>query len=500
MAQTKHPLKKHINLFHAFILTFALAVITLQMARAQQPPAKAPDVVYTKCHLTGLMKAAKCLDLDVPMNWDDPEGQQINLHVAIVPARGGFAEDDPLIVLAGGPGQAATDFGALSNTRLAKINQRRDIIFMDQRGTGQSHSLACTFADELYGDLEANLVTKMMQECLAEHDDVDVRYFTSFDAVKDIDFLRKTLGIEQLNIWGGSYGTRLGLLYMKLHPDHVRSAILDGVTAPNSRLFNLFGQGTQASFDKLVAACAADGPCQEAFPNLKARFYALLDKYRNSPQKMPFKLPMTGEMVDGLVNDKFLSAIVANALYFPTRSSLLPYAITQAEVGNFAPLFALSLEGTMTTGRGIAQGLMASVFCAEDLPRHSFEETARENAGSFQENKFYQYWAAACEGWPTRPVTEGYEDPITVDIPTLILSGALDPVTPPMSADFAVKHLPNVLHLIANNSGHGVSGFGCAPLIMGDFIKTASHEGLDGTCLNTPNRPAFILGPAGPKP
>lgn len=476
------------------LMAFAFLSIGSAFAQGKQ---EGPE--YYRCYLEGIELAARCLDLKVPQDWDNPEGPQINLHMAIVPAKGGFSEPDPFLIFSGGPGQAATDAAGLIRGAFDEINERREIILIDIRGTGSSNPLECKGPLSQLGYVPENVVIKGVNQCLETYT-ADVRYFTSFDVLKDIEHVRKTLGIEKFNIWGGSFGTRLGLLYMKLYPESIRSVILDGVTPPTATVFVLTPTTAENAWQKLVLACEGDPACRQAFPNLDSRFRELLEKLRLNPVVRTLQNPLTGEMVEGLYNDVWLAQAVFGGLYFPSRAGILPLAIAQAEIGDFKVLNALALDSAVSSTNTIAMGSMLSIFCSEDIPIITPGEAEKAGEGSFQKDFFYRSFQPNCTNWPTRNVTEGYDDPVTSDIPTLILSGELDPVTPPLTANEAAKHLGNVLHLTAANSGHGVSGFGCAPDLMADFVKAASVEGLDGSCLNDPNRPPFVITPLGPRP
>lgn len=271
--------------------------------------------------------AANCLNLDVPLDWDNPQGTTIKLHMAMVPAKGGFSEADPLFILAGGPGQAATRYSPLLIKGFGKINQRRDVILIDQRGTGGSTPLECEFAEGMIGYVSDDQIVDQVAGCLSSLE-VDVRYFTSLDILKDIEHVRKTLGLEKINIWGSSYGTRLGLLYMKLYPTSICSAILDGVTPPNQSLFHLAPTTAQAAWQSLVNACEGDTSCSTSYPKLDQRFRELLERLRQQPMSGTFRSPISGELSKGLFNDRWLADVVRAALYLPAHASLLPFAIT----------------------------------------------------------------------------------------------------------------------------------------------------------------------------
>ncbi len=475
---------QHLRLFQKEPLTF-------------DPAAMINEGDYYQCYKAGLSRPIKCLDMMVPENWDQPSAEKINLHMAIIPAKGGFSEDDPFIVFAGGPGQAATDYGSLVRASFDRINERRDIILIDQRGSGMSNPLSCETDDESFSGANKEMMVQAIQNCLASYD-VDVRHFTSFDAIKDFEYVRQKLAISQWNIWGGSYGTRIGLLYMKHHPEVIRTAILDGVAAPNSRLFVTAPGDSQASFDKLVTDCLKDEGCRNSFPNVERQLFDLIDQLNENPFDFTWQEPLSGKEESFLLNGEVVANIVRTSLYAPQRWAMVPYIVDQAErLQNYKPLVSLALDGEVWAGSSMYIGLTLSVLCAEEVPRNVAADAAREGEGSFHKDYYYQFWLGACSQWPIKSVLAGYEDPIESDIPTLILSGALDPVTPEGRGNDAAKHLKNVWHLTSNAAGHNVSHVACAPKIMADFIKDMSLPKDDYDCLDQPIRPYFMTSPTG---
>ncbi|MEX0300141.1 MAG: alpha/beta fold hydrolase [Kordiimonas sp.] len=471
------------------------AVSALSPVRAATPE----GIEYNRCYIDNIDTAAQCFDLEVPLAWDNPDGTTISLSGAIIPAKTMDAAEDPLVILAGGPGQAATTYGALVERAFYKIRERRDIILVAQRGTGGSHALSCEFPDEFNGEVSDETLQDFSRLCAAEQD-VDVRYFSSMDVLQDLEHVRRRLGVQQVNLWGGSYGTRLGLLYMKLYPESIRSAILDGVTSPEESLFVQAAVSAEAAWQKLVNACENDVDCKEVHPDLDSRLKTLLRQLEEQPVETVLRNPATGKPETVVVGHKWLAEAVRSALYVPSQTSIIPFALQRVEQGDYSVFGALAANSAAWASSTMTIGSTLSVLCREDVPVINQAEAERLGANSFHGAIYYNNWAALCANWPVFDVPEGYGDPIISDIPTLILSGALDPVTPPAMARVAEDGLSNVQHMIAENAGNNVSAFGCAPDIMADFIKAASPEGIDAACLNEPVRPAFVLTPAGSKP
>lgn len=448
--------------------------------------------MYT-CYKTGMRERMACADFEVPENWDDPTGKKINLHMAILPAKGGFAEADPFIVFAGGPGQAASEYGRLIQLAFDKVNERRDIILIDQRGTGLSNGLSCYIGIGEFAGLSDQRLVDDVDQCLASYD-VDVRHFTSFDAIKDFEYVRRRIGVEQWNIWGGSYGTRMGLLYMKTHPEAIRTAVLDGVAAPNAKLFETAPGDAQHSLDVMITDCLADGACKAAFPSIETQLGTLMQRLDETPKHMKWTDPMTGKTEAVTVDAEMVANLVRTALYAPSRWAMVPYVVHQAEAfDNYKPLMALGLDGSIWSGDSMFLGNTLSVLCSEEVPRNSADRAAAMGQGSFHRDYYYQFWATACTNWPIKPVLDGYEEPYKGDIPTLILSGGLDPVTPEPRGNDAGQYISNVWHLTARAAGHNVSHFACAPRLIGEFVKNKNLEKQQYDCMDKPIRPAFLL-------
>lgn len=484
-------IKRNKAIMVAAVLYGLMTLVFLSIGNALAEGDKAS---FESCFIDGISRVVKCMELEVPENWDQPDGKKITLHMAIVPAQGANQSPDPLIVLAGGPGQAASDYGALIPSAFNKINQNRDIILIDQRGTGSSNPLECDFGFGTAGRIPDQEIITALNFCL-ETFDSDIRFFTSFDIIKDLEFIRKTLGIEKYNIWGGSYGTRLGLLYMKLHPDSIRSAILDGVTAPNSRLFVLAPRAAEDAWLELVSVCLAELECAEAFPSLDQDFRDLLFDLTENPVTIQVKDLWSGATVDVLIDATWLAESVRTALYTPSRAALLPFALSRAKTGDFQSLIALSQDANFWAGDTMAIGSTLAILCSEELPRNPEEEVMAEAKGRFHKDYYFRFWELACQSVPVRDVLEGYEMPVSVEVPTLILSGEIDPVTPPFQGEIAMQGLPNAWHFTARNSGHNVTPTGCAPKLLAIFINQASADNIDSTCLDDSVRPPFLLTP-----
>jgi pimeloyl-ACP methyl ester carboxylesterase len=440
---------------------------------------------------------ALCGSIEVFEDRQAASGRRIPLRVVVLPALSREPRPDPLLILAGGPGQAATQLREALGALVRQVQAERDVIFVDQRGTGKSGALDCEVGEELEGAPDAVAAAlETLKGCLEGYE-ADTRHYTTPNAVDDFDEVRERLGYEQLNLWGGSYGTRVALVYLRRHPERVRSAVIDGVAPVNMRLPITFARDGERALRMLFEACAADAGCAEAFPEVEPRTRALLEELERAPRHVTLKDPVSGESEELDIAAETVSGIVRLALYNSQVSALLPLLLSRAAEGDFAGLAAIASAGG---DGGISPGLMLSVLCTEDVAWIEREQALREAQGSFLGIKPVERLTEACSLWPRGELPEGYAEPVRSERPVLALSGELDPVTPPSWAEAAVEHLPNARHVVAKGIAHGTSMLGCLPERIAEFLEAGDARDLDFSCVEELGRPPFFLGPAGPVP
>jgi pimeloyl-ACP methyl ester carboxylesterase len=471
----------------------ALAGSLCVVGPAQAAPAPA-QVRGVTCHLPGYTEQLRCFSVPAPLKYQQPNGEKIVLHVTVAPAFREAAKDDPLFVLAGGPGQAASDALTLLDNTFRFVRTTRDIVFIDQRGTGLSGKLDCDSTNSLEGQTRAEQ-EKVIGDCLVSLKKPFAAYTTDSSA-RDLDTVRAALQYEQINIWGVSYGTRLGQAYARRFPARLRAMVLDGVAPPEQIIF-AWGRDAQASLDSVFRRCAADTGCHTAFPNAAAQFGVLLERVRSGTIKLDFPHPRTAQRVQlQLLLDGFLQT-VRSALYAANAGSRLPFVLDSAYKGNWAPFLALMYApGDYTVG-GAAAGLLLAVTCAEDIPRLTPAIIADEERNSFLAGAEVKIFPALCRFVNVPPVA--YMTPTPIAAPVLLLSGALDPVTPPHRAARAAPDMRHAQHFVVSNLGHGVSFFGCAPKLLRSFLEQPDAP-LDAKCLSEIPPSSFQLGAAGPQP
>jgi pimeloyl-ACP methyl ester carboxylesterase len=477
----------------------AVAASLLAAACSTGPDAAPPAIALESCRLPGVDAAARCGTYEV---WEDREGKagrRIKLDLAIVPARLRAKDPDPIVVLAGGPGQGAVSLAAQVMPLFTRLNDTRDVVLLDQRGTGNSNPLDCD-EDEpppLQSLFEDALPEAVVAKCLARLD-ADPRHYVTSTAVEDLDEVRGALGYAKVNLWGGSYGTRLGLEYLRRHPDRVRSVVLDGVAPATMKLPLSFIADGDAAFQRLLAACEAEARCSATYPNLRETIATMRAQLARRPLRVAIQDPRTGEREFISVNESIFLSGLFRPLYVAELASLLPHGISAAANGDFNPLLAQNLEFADDVSENLALGMHLSVICAEDIPRITPEDLAAVS-GAFFGRALVDDFIRACKIWPRGKVPADFYDPVRSDLPVLLLSGGIDPATPPRHAEQVAAGLPNSRHFVAPQLGHGVSLHGCAPRLVESFIRAASAKDLDGKCLEKIPRPLFVL-PLGAQP
>jgi pimeloyl-ACP methyl ester carboxylesterase len=433
------------------------------------------------CRIPGVDREVRCGTVSMPEDPDQPQGATIEIRFAVVPAVARNKQPDPVFVLAGGPGQAATRTGRQMMAVLNEANARRDIVFIDQRGTGGSHPLECKVEETSIGaTFEQSQQVERLATCLKELRG-DLRQYATWIAVRDFDAVRARLGAEQVNLWGGSYGTRAALEYMRQFPQRVRSVVLDGVAPPDMVLPVSFALDADAALRALVDACARDERCRQRHPGMANRIEELLARAdRGIDVRVPH--PLTGLPEPLKIDRRVLSSLLRVPLYSPQLSAVLPHALARAADGDFTPLVALSAAVAGGLNENFAAGMHFAVVCAEDMPRIDAAQRAQVAATRFG-SAFLDVYERACSGVPSRPVPAGFYEIPASRTPALVLSGGLDPATPPRHGARVADRLGNARHIVSPYLGHIVSTSGCAPTQIARFIRDAGFDQVDAACL-----------------
>lgn len=448
----------------------------------------------SSCHLPNYEEPLRCVQVNVPVDYAAAGGDTLSLHVTVAPAFRETAKADPLFVLAGGPGQAGSDIVFLLDRAFKRVRATRDIVLIDQRGTGRSGKLDCESLRDLENVNESEQ-EKLIGTCLRNLK-VPTQHFNTANAARDLDEVRKALGYAQVNVWGGSYGTRLGQAYARAFPEQVRALILDGVASPEQILGD-WGADAQRALEAVFAHCEQDKVCAETYPTLRADFRMLADNVEAGAVTLTFNHPRTAKPLSYVLPYATFSETIRTMLYSADMSARLPFIITESSHGNWKPYVAQMYAQSDWSSATMAIGLTLSVICAEDMPRLTPALIEAETNASFLNGLQLKQWPRWCEELNVPAIS--YREPSVLATPTLMLSGALDPVTPPHRADTALKALTAGQHVVADNVGHGVSHLGCGPKLLREFLD-APTEKLDGKCLNDIPLPPFVINAAGLAP
>ncbi len=471
-----------------------LAVLALASCRSSTTS----EAAIEGCRIPGVEREVRCGVVRMAEDPDAPASRTIEIHYAVVPAVARNKQPDPVFVFAGGPGQAATKVARQVTPVLAELNARRDLVFIDQRGTGRSNALACDVDESsLASALEPEQQLTRLGPCLKALP-ADLRQYATWIAVRDFEAIRAQLGAEKINLWGASYGTRAALEYMRQYPERVRTAVLDGVAPPDMVLPVSFALDAEAALKSLGDACTRDERCRTRYPDFDNRVSALLKRAETGIDiRIPH--PLTGATESLRLDRKMLASLLRAPLYVPQLSSVLPYALAEAGRGDFTALVALSAAISGSVADNFAVGMHFAVICAEDVPRMDAHIKARMEAERLQVgvtrfgSAFPDLYRQACKLVTSRAVPPEFYSVPASRVPVLIFSGGLDPATPPRHGESVAKRLGNAKHVVAPNLGHGISAQGCAPMLVSRFVRDASFERIDGECLARIPAPSFFV-------
>ncbi len=473
---------------------------TIATSSATGTETKRPSILKP-CRVKGIENEVQCGVLRVAENRQDTNnnGRKIGINIVVLPASARVKQPDPIFLFAGGPGQAAASLAPQAMMLLGGLNNKRDLVLIDQRGTGKSNGLICKLpnaTEPAIANLSQLVRDEKMKQATIECRDVlsknaDLTQYTTTIAMADYDEVRAALGYDKINLWGASYGTRSSMEYLRRYPDHVRSVVIDGVAPPSMALPLHFGRDAGAAYEKVLSSCETEPTCNKNFPGLRQQVDSLSADLAKTPRKVMLADSVTGIATEVEATREMLLISIFSTLYVPEMAAQLPAALSRAAGGDYAMLATLSGALSDMAEEQVTFGMRMSVMCAEDLPRIKSADLEREANRPPFNRLFIDEFAKSCAIWPKGTMAADFDQPVKSDKPVLILSGGLDPVTPPVHGEEVKQSLSNAVHFIAPNVGHGVSHKGCAPKIMKKFIESASVAGLDGECLKKMPRPMF---------
>lgn len=474
--------------------TLNTALTALALLLSQTPAATAADTRPSACRLSGVEHDALCGSISRPLDPARPDGVHIDVHYAVLPALARNKHPDPVFFFAGGPGQSAIALAGPMSRLFARFTNRRDLVLIDQRGTGRSAPLVCDTPDpalplrQLADPAAMRARLARCRTALQALPQGDLRQYTTAIAMADADAVRQALGAERINVVGGSYGTRAVLEFMRQFPQAVRRAVIDGVAPPDMVLPASIAVDAQSALDALFTACAADPACDRPYPALQDHWRGLI---ATLPREVTVLHPVTGRPQSLTLSTDMAASLLRGPLYAPALASALPLAITQAAAGRFEALFGLAAAlGGGRREMQLAEGMHFSVICAEDMPRLA---QAPARLAADLGDGFADLYREVCADWPRGEVPAAFYTIPPAPAPALVLSGGLDPVTPARHGERAAKALgPKARHVRVPNAGHGVMAIGCMRDVLFRFVDAeAEAEALavDTGCIESIPRP-----------
>jgi pimeloyl-ACP methyl ester carboxylesterase len=478
-----------------------------QGASVTAAPDSAPPLTLSACQLEDPAKVsivlAECGDLSVLENPSASNGRRIRLHIARVPAINRHKQPDPLFVLAGGPGMAATTFYASAPFSFERIHRDRDIVLVDQRGTGRSNPLNCALDDEdLYRASDAEVAADARRCLTALEKTADVAFYTTSIAVQDLDSVRAALGYQRINLYGVSYGTRVAQHYVRRFPNRTRSVILDGVVPPQLALGPATALNAEQALTRILARCANDPECRKHFGDPSVSYHTLRNSLQAHPVPVSLADPTSGASSKFDFTGYHLATVLRLGSYTAEQAALLPLMLHGAtDAANFTPLAAQFLLVNRSYGDVLAYGMHNSVVCSEDVP---FWDLAKVNRAELE--KTYLGTAqldglrSICSIWPHGPIDPDFHAQLHTDVPVLLLSGSDDPVTPPADAEEARRGFSHSVHVVLKGFGHGQLPAPCVDGMMANFVSRGGVEGLDVSCVRNDRPMPFFVTLGGPSP
>ena len=450
------------------------------------------QVQLASCGDPALTSDALCGTYEVYEDRGQRSGRKIALNIILLPATAKAAPDS-LFYLAGGPGAAATSYA--SESFLARLRRNRDIVLVDQRGTGKSNPLVCTLTgsqSDMRGYFGEVFPADNVRACRIELEKVaNLKLYTTSIAMDDLDEVRAALGYERINLYGGSYGSTAALVYLRQHPDRVRSVAVFGVAPPDAKIPLTFARGVQDSVNSLFADCQAEAACHEAYPDVADEFKTIMALFDKGPvQVTAMNIYTRQEQQITLSRDAFVDSIRV-MLYVPNAAAALPALIHLGAKGNLGPLIGTAFQVVSQIDSRINRGMQFSVLCAEDVPFITEEEVKRTSENSFYGDARVRPTIRACHEWVQGAVSPAFLDPVKADAPVLMISGRLDPVTPPWVAERALKALPHGRMVTIPNGTH--ASYECVENLVAEFIDAGKLEGLDASCVDSIKRPPFTI-------
>lgn len=463
--------------------------------------ALAAQVILAPCAIEGVPGEARCGSYRVWENRETRQGRQIDLSIIVLAATTADRRPDPLFTISGGPGDAPSFNARFFSRAFSEIRKNRDLVLIDLRGTGKSAPLTCPelAKPDASGTFDANLLSvAAVRACRSRlATTADLTRYTTEIAVDDLDEVRQALGYQQINLYGTSYGSRVAQVYVRRHPNSLRAVTMKGIVPPSMAMPETHARAGEDAWQALVARCNQDENCRRAFPTLDADFRVLLNRLEKASPML--KVPGNSDraatavrVTRGLFAEAF-----RNVLYTPDGLAQAPKLVAQLLGGDEGSIAETAWSGrTVLGGNRLAAGFFLSVTCTEDIPFLAKDARAKAD-GTFGGDYRLQQQTAACAEWPRGTVSSAHGQPTRSAVPTLMVSGEFDPVTPPAGGEEVLRRLSNGAHVVMRNNGHPIGNAeACINGLFAAFLESGSVAGLDRSCAAAiPARPFQLPEP-----
>jgi len=451
-------------------------------------------VALEPCHVEGVKAEVRCGVYSVFENRDTQRGRTLPLKIVLIPARHPHPDRGPIFLFDGGPGETATDLAA--DVASSGDAEELDGVMVDERGTGDGHRLDCppvASDDHLEGYLKAPFEPAAARACsskLGEH--YDLSRYTTAAFVEDLDEVRRAMGYDQINLQGGSFGTYAALMYLRAHGDHVRSAYLVSLVLPSNTIPLYHAQSAQHALEELFDQCKRDAPCQAAYPRLGEDFAAILARVHQGPVPTWVHHPVTGQSTEVHLTEAAFVDAVRVLMYSGERGRQVPLLIEQARSGDFSPFAEASLSASRNIYGGARIGMNYSITCNEFVSRIRPEDVGPATRASYLGAWRVNDQMKACKEWPKTEVPGDFFRPFRSSVPSVLVSGDADPVTPPKWGEEAKSIMTRAVHVIVPGGGHTPDN-ACTRSIRAALFRTGTIQGLDVSCIAKVQPPPFRL-------
>jgi len=470
----------------------AALMVSCKTGAGSTTHAAASHLSLQPCKVAELDGDARCGTYEVLEDRAAKSGRSIKLKIVVLKALNGAAAPDAVFPLAGGPGGSATGMVDLAKDGiLVPVRQDHDLVFVDQRGTGESNSLACNVGDDpkdmatYFGDILPIDQVRACREKLQAK--ADLRMYTTPIAMDDLDEVRAALGYDKIDLLGVSYGTLVAQVYIRRHPEHVRTAFLAGVAAPNMKQPLLFPRSAQHAMDMLYQDCAADPVCHRAFPDLQKEFEAVLRRFDNGPMTLKLIDPATGKKKEVKVFRSTFVEHIRLVMYSTESQAFVPLIIHRAYLNDYLPFEKAAL---LSAGAEVSRGVYFTVTCSEGVRFITKDDVVNETRGTYVGPERVARHIQACQEWPKGEIADNYVDSVTSDVPVLMISGEVDGSTPTWFGENALKSLSNGRQIKIRYLGHQIED-PCLSDIYKSFIASGSTKTVKDACAQGIRRPPF---------